>query len=392
MWLHKEGYFTDTLARLQEEGFAVKDFKVAGETCWLIFPPHTGIEWNEDNLIYRSSVWNSQGYPISLSWKKFFNWDERCDLEPKPASLDGCELIDKIDGSTLLASMYKGQLILRTRGSTDISALDNGFEREAILYKYRDFFDKFTMLESTDCTFVFEWTTPSNKIVLDYGSELQLFLTGIINHKDYSYINQSILDQCAEFFGFNRSKTYKFDTLNDLQKAMKDLKGIEGICVYFDNGQRIKKVKTDEYLMLHSVKFKLGYKALIDMIYEENVKLEEFKKRIEERFDHEALTFVENLINEIYEADGYLKARIEWYYEQCIDKLDNVLFESEEDLNERKAFADVVFNQIRCGEYGGFMFKMFDIGRHVGVRQVLMSHESLCVKFKKMVLEIVTGE
>lgn len=377
MWLHKEPYFTCTLARLEKEGFAVKEFKLAGESCWLIFPPHNGIEWNEDNLIYRSSIWNSAGYPVSLSWKKFFNWDERCDLAPKPESLDDCELMDKIDGSTLIVSKYKGQLIMRTRGSTDMEMLDNGHEKAALIEKYDYFFEHLSEMENSR-SIVFEWVTPTNRIVLDYGDEPELILTGVIEHSDYSYVSQEELDEMAETFGFKRPKLYQFTSLGGLMRAMKEMKGIEGVCVYFNGGQDIKKVKTDEYLMLHSVKFKLGYKALVDMIYEENVRIEEFKDRIAKRFDHEGLTYVENLIDTIYDWDFSLKQQITWLYHGLIDNYCPV---------DRKAFAKIVFDggDSWKTEVSAFLFKLYE-SDHKDIRILLMNNASLCEKFKKMIL------
>lgn len=377
MWLHKEVYFTDTLARLQNEGFAVKDFKLAGDKCWLIFPPHSGIEWNEHNLIYRSSIWNSAGYPVSLSWKKFFNWDERCDLAPKPESLDDCELMDKIDGSTLIVSKYKGQLIMRTRGSTDMEMLDNGHEKALLIEKYKDFFDMISCYENTDCSYVFEWVTPSNKIILDYGDEPELILTGVIRHDQYSYVDQKTVDSIASISGFKRPKLYQFGSLGGLMRGMAEMKGIEGVCCYYENGQLIKKVKTDEYLMLHSVKFKLGYRALIDLVYEENVKIEEFKKRIEDRFDHEALTFVENFINNIYKTDTKIKFEITRLYESILLQLTNL---------DRKKFAEAVFESDKGKIYSGFLFKMFE-SYDSDINNILMENSSLCAKFKKLILE-----
>lgn len=381
MWLHKEENFADTRDRLEKEGFAVKPFNIAGEECWLIFPPHMGVEWSKDNMIYRSSIWNSQGYPVSLSWKKFFNWDEQCELAPKPTSLNDCELIDKIDGSTLLVSMYKGQLIMRTRGSHTLEQLDNGFEKDVLLEKYGEFFSSLMQIHVTDCTFVFEWVTPTNKIVLDYGNEPKLFLTGIINHADYKYVPQLILDQTAAWFNFERPKTYKFETITDLQKAMQEMKGIEGVCVYFNGGNDIKKVKTDEYLMLHSVKFKLGYKALIDMIYEENKCEEEFKAYIEKRFDHEGLTFVESLIEQIYLADYTIRASIDHAYTMIM---------MQNEPQDKKAFAAVVMSKdYAYKQYSGFLFKLYE-SDDANLRQLLMSQKGLRDKFKKMILDVVT--
>lgn len=396
MWLHKELDFSDTRARLNDEGFAVKECILANKTCWLIFPPHAGVEWNKDNVIYRSSIWDNEGYPVSLSWKKFFNWDERCDISPKPASLDECRLINKEDGSTLIVSVYNGEFIIRTRGSSDISLLDNGYEKEFLLKKYSKFFNSIPIGDayeyySSSVSWVFEWVTPNNKIILDYGDEPKLILTGIINHSDYSYSPRYDLEYLAKFYDLDIPVEYNFDSIDAMQRAMKELKGIEGICVYFNDYQDIKKVKTSEYLMLHSLKFKLGYKALIDMIFEENLDINKFKNYIERKFDHEGLKYIENLIDDIYYAINQLTDAISWLYEESMIQLNERIDKSTVELNERKEFADIVINELKIKKTAGFMFKMYE-AKTDDVNQVINDNASLKKTFKDKILETVTAK
>lgn len=378
--LHKEKKFEETRIRLADEGFAVKECTIAGETCFLIYPPNMGIEWNEDNLIYRSGIWNYAGQPVSLSWKKFFNWDEQPELAPKPLSMDECSLINKEDGSTLIVSRYKGELVMRTRGATHMEILDNGNEKELLIAKYPKFFKMIDSKyhSSSKYSWVFEWETPSNRIVIDYGDEPRLVLTGIINNEDYSYKTNDLVDLNAKNFHLERPHRYSFDTFDSMQEAMEDLKGIEGICVYYNGDQDIKKMKTSEYLMYHSVKFKLGYKALIEMIYEENAREEEFKQIIEDRFDYEGLHFVEDLIEQIYLADYVIKEAIDHDFKMIM-------------LNRppsKKEFAQIVFNgNERYKAHSGFLFKMYET--RLDLRHILMANESLCVKFKKMIMDFL---
>jgi len=378
--LHKEENFKLTRDRLESEGFAVKECRIANEVCWLIFPPHMGVEWNEDNMIYRSGIWNNKGEGISLSWKKFFNWDEQCELAPKPKTLDECNLINKEDGSTLLISMYKGELIMRTRGTVDMTFLSNGKEKEILKKLYPKLFSHITTWDTTAYTYVFEWETPSNKIVLDYGDKPRLVMTGVIDNFNYEYLENIKVDRIAEELEVPRPCVYGFNSFDDLQNAMTEMKGIEGICVYFNGDQDIKKMKTEEYLMLHSVKFKLGYKALIDMIFEENTREKEFKAHIERRFDHEGLTFVEKLIEDIYLADYTIKTAIEYDFWMIMHT-----FKPE----DKKDFAQCVYNgNKRYAHHQAFLFKMWDNDEYY-LRGLLMKNSSLCEKFKKYVLEVV---
>lgn len=382
MWLHKEKRFEETRLRLADEGFAVKECTIANETCFLIFPPNMGVEWNEDNMIYRSGIWNYAGQPVSLSWKKFFNWDEKCELAPKPTSLDDCTLMNKEDGSTLLVSMYKGELVMRTRGASTMDILDNGDEKEFLINKYPTFFNFIKSFETTSFTYVFEWETPSNKIVLDYGDEPRLVFTGQICHDTYKYVRNDTLDTSAVRLDLVRPPRYGFSSFESMKEAMTELRGIEGICVYFNEDQDIKKMKTIEYLMLHSIKFRLGYKALIDMIYEENQREEEFKAYIEKRFDHEGLTFVKKLIEDIYMADYTLKSAIDHDYSMII------LSQKPQD---KKEFAACVFNgNERYKIHSAFLFKMYE-SDNINICELLMTQLGLRDKFKKMILEMVTS-
>ena len=114
---------------------------IAGEKCFLVCPKDFGVQWNKDNLIFRSSIWNEQGEPVSLSFKKFFNWEEQKELVPFPSSTKNCSLIEKKDGSLLIISKYKNQIIHRTRGTFDASNLENGHEIEFLKQKYPKVFN-----------------------------------------------------------------------------------------------------------------------------------------------------------------------------------------------------------------------------------------------------------
>ena len=105
----------------------------------LVQPVHIGCPWGLDNDIFRSSVWDLDGNLVSASFKKFFNWDEKPDLDPAPASLQGATLMEKVDGSTLIFSRYKGHTVIRTRGTVDARKQENGHEIDLLCEKYGKF-------------------------------------------------------------------------------------------------------------------------------------------------------------------------------------------------------------------------------------------------------------
>ncbi len=296
----------------------VHPHEIAGETAYLVQPIHIGARWTRDNLHFRSSLWNSQGELISASFKKFFNWAEQPELCYTPFSLTangGCELLEKIDGSTLIVSNYKGQLIMRTRGTTDASKLDNGHEIEWLK-------DKYPAIVSVPegVSHIYEWVSPENKIVLNYGEEPDVYLIAIIKHEDYSLASQKQLDDCATMYGFKRPARYNFKSVKEMLEAVEQLKGKEGLCVYCNHGQDIRKVKSAWYLALHRMKTELGsYERVVDFYFSMNrPTYQEYYDFIVKNYDYELAENVRGSISiicegmkEVNQIVSSMKAKVE---------------------------------------------------------------------------------
>lgn len=223
--------------------------------------------WTKDNLIFRSSIWNSQGELISCGFKKFFNFTEQPDLYPSILSSENIIFVEKCDGSLLSISKYKGQLIHRTRGTFDASKMENGFEIEILKQKYPKAFD-FGDEQTSRYSFIYEWVTPNNRIILDY-KELDIYLIGIIDHEDYSMSQQLELNMIAVCLGVKRPKTYYFKSLNEATEEIKNWKDKEGVCAYFNRDQNIVKIKGEHYLKLHYMMSKLAsVKRVLEVWFE----------------------------------------------------------------------------------------------------------------------------
>jgi hypothetical protein len=246
------------LTAINPESFMVHQHFVGGHECYLVQPIHIGATWTRDNLIFRSSLWDKEGYPVSLSFKKFFNWDEKPDLDTPPSNLNGAQLMEKLDGSTLIFSRYKGVTIIRTRGTSDARLQDNGYEVDYLCDKYAAFIKELESRE-TDClSYVFEWLSPTNRIVLNYGDEPDMALVAIINHDSYEYANQCTLDDTAKSLGLRRPRTFNYNSIAEMKQSIEELRDQEGICVYYNQGQSIRKVKSAHYLYLHRAKSEIS--------------------------------------------------------------------------------------------------------------------------------------
>ena len=298
------------LDTIDRESFMVHGHLLNGETVYLIQPIHIGATWTRENLHQRSVVINAEGEIISASFKKFHNWDEKPELDPIPASLKGAQLMEKLDGSTLIFSRYKGKTIIRTRGTVDASTQPlNGHEIDVLKQKYAKFV---TFLEATPTcptSYLFEWTSPLNRIVINYGDEVEMTLIGAIDHRNYSYYSQEALDLIANMFAFKRPRLFSYDSIDEMKSAVEAFKGVEGLCVYYNGGQSIRKVKGAEYLFLHRAKSDVSsIEKMIDLYFSasetvgHNLTYTEFFDYLTKAFDYEIATMARGHASNI--ADG----------------------------------------------------------------------------------------
>jgi hypothetical protein len=295
---------------LDNEFFQVHDHYLSelNETVRLIQPTHIGIKWNQKNKVFRSSVWNLKGELVSAGLPKFTNWGENPDQFPPPISLDNCNVVEKMDGSALIVSKYKGVVILRTRGTVDASKLDNGYEIDTFK---RDILSKLVAAESNHddswpISYVFEWITasPKHRIVINYNNdEPQFILVAIINHSDYSLWKQHTLNQFAATVGLKRPENYTFTCISSLLYDIEKWKGKEGVCVYSNDGQSIHKVKSGEYLSKHRFKENATLEATVDLFFSLGLyNYNEFQKKLIEIFDYECFEMVRGFVSTICDA------------------------------------------------------------------------------------------
>jgi len=285
-----------------QEDFTVKPVNIHGEDCVLVYPKAFP-KWNEENKIYRSSIWRlSDGKPISLSYKKFCNWGEAPEFET-PDFKNKIEFIQKIDGSCLISSKFNGNVIHRTRQTTNAFDMANGSELPQLLQQYSKVFDN-DLINSGNFTILTEWYSPQNVIVLREATEPKLWLTGIVVHSDYSYLSQDKLDELALEWGIERPKRYNFNTFEEMEQAVSQFQTCEGIVAYFNNNQILKKIKAIRYLYLHKIKSNLNtQEAILDLFLSSNCETySDFEYKITTDFDYEVFVQIRSEISKIFDA------------------------------------------------------------------------------------------
>lgn len=258
-------------------------------------------QWDDITLMARGLVTCDQtGKIVARPFKKFFNLEEN-----KHRPTDNFEVYEKMDGSLIVLFYAYNQWIVASRGSftSDQAVAARNIVKQFDLSKL-----------SQDTTYLFEFTSPYNRIVIDYGKDEKLTLLGGIK-TDYGYeTSYPNLKIVANNLGCDLVKQYTDVTdYRSLKQIIKDDQ--EGFVIKFSNGQRIK-IKGDEYIKLHRLMTQVSnrdiWQALADgkdlqKIYEEVPdefygKIKEFEslyklefKRI--KFDYNLI--FQNIMNEL---------------------------------------------------------------------------------------------
>ena len=337
---------------IDRESFMVHEHIISGEVVYLVQPKHIGAKWKKDNLHFRSSVWNYNGELISASFPKFFNWSEQPEISPVPTSLKNTTVVEKLDGSTLIVSKYNGQYILRTRGTVDASTMANGHELELFKEKFLKSLTHDTP-DTWNVSILFEWVSPINKIVLNYGDEPDWYVVGIVHHSDYSLYSQEDLDMWAKNKGFKRPATYTFTDVNDLLQNVDQWKGKEGVCVYSKNDQSIHKVKSADYLIKHRFKSEATLENTLDLYFSYGKPLyQEFESKLTETFDYECFEMVRGYASQICDASKEVNKIVDGF-KSFIDNQLKV-------LSTRKEQAQKVISSYSESNRSSMIFSLLD--------------------------------
>lgn len=340
---------------LLKRGFVIRECNIGPHEAVLVYPAKGNlfeIKWDDDIMKYRSSMWlKKEKKLISASFPKFFNWGEHVDLTPLPTDLKGSVLMEKIDGSALIVSKYDKVLIHRTRGTIDAQELPTGNEIQYLKLKYPNAFDN-KWINSELISLIYEWTSPNNQIVIDYGTDPDIYLVGGIYHGDYSLIEQQDLDSIGKQINVKRPRIYSYNSITDMLSAVQAFKGIEGICLYFgEEQQQILKVKGADYLAKHAFKSHCTLESVIDMFLAKGKpSYNEFISQLTTEFDYECCQMAVPFVSRVCTAYKEIEKIIEHNQKFA----NNVRHMSRKDaaLSIIKAYGDT--------NRSGFVFKALD--------------------------------
>lgn len=200
----------------------------------------------------RGIKFDKSGNIIARPLHKFFNLDE----SQAAFSLDGKTRFyvqEKRDGSMVHSVILNGEVCLMTRkGITDISISAERYLTNA---------HKEIIIGNPNWTYIFEYTSPDNRIVIGYD-EPELTLLAIRNIRTGEYYRThsqgAVIPTVHEYVGseiFNKNEPeYKYvGAFSRLGNLNFDNHGEGVVLVEADNFFHRVKVKTEEYVRIHSM-------------------------------------------------------------------------------------------------------------------------------------------
>ena len=187
---------------------------------------------------------------VSFPFTKFFNAEE-----PNAAKIDWKSAVvqEKLDGSIMSMYWYNGQWRVASNGSPDAGGNVHGFEMtfsELFWQTFKDMGYELPMISQTHFTFIFELTSPYNRIVVPYR-KAGLTLIGIRNN--ITQKEEPIRALC--YPNYQKVKTFALDSMESIINTFADFSGIdsEGYVVVDGQFNRVK-IKHPNYVSLHHLK------------------------------------------------------------------------------------------------------------------------------------------
>lgn len=273
--------------------------------------------WDDVTEQCRGLIVNTtDNFVVGRPFRKFHNYSADSGL-----SLDTqCDVYDKYDGSLIIVAWYYGEPIIATRGSF--------VSDQAILAK-KIFKSNWTASQFTaNETYLFELVGPSNKIVLDY-------------HLD-ALVPIARVNRTTGQVVFSAPLMYATTLRDVLSRPPRP--NSEGVVIHFNDndsptGERMLKIKQEDYLRLHSAKFMLSTRRILEALRSSDP-IENYVNLLPDEFHSWAMNKVDDL-SEVYEL----------FRDNALDDFDKI-----KDIKPRGVFAQ----QAKATRYPNLMFALLD--------------------------------
>ena len=285
----------ETLNKYYEDGWLIKQTHPTLPLIIWNYSQTTQYEgkWDEVTMMCRGLVTDTEGNIMARPFKKFFNMEEG-----KHTPTEEFDVYEKMDGSLIIVFWYDGGWVVASRGS---------FISEQAIGASKIFFEELDHNFSIGITYLFEFTAPWNRIVVDYGEKPNLTLLGAIRTDDETEATWEQLKMIGD--GANCDVVKKYNGISDYStlKGMID-DNAEGFVIRFSNGDRMK-IKGVEYLRLHKIMTEVSTKSVWEIL-SNGGSMEDLLKDVPDEF----YTKIKEYENELVSQFNILKREYEYIF------------------------------------------------------------------------------
>lgn len=206
---------------------------------------------------------------MSRGFDRFFNFGEGDDN--KTFNWNNCIVFNKLDGS-LIKVYHDGDKWCTSTNGTAFA------EGESPLGKtYHDLFVESIGMDLQECfeglntghTYIFELTSPENRIVTRY-TETKATLLAVRDNITGDYAHYSHIEECMEYMKFTELvEHYDINNEKDVLKFVESRDQMdEGVVLYDKGTQQRIKVKNSAYVAIHRLKSGIeNTKSIVDIIF-----------------------------------------------------------------------------------------------------------------------------
>lgn len=255
------------IEEISRRDFLVSERELNGSTVFLIVPKKSKHVWSDEELHLRSILTDPSGEVICSSLPKFFNFheNESHDAVTTRGIMEGrAHFAEKMDGSLIIRTVVDGHVSFRTRGSHHLGDFEEPVMR-LVTDNYPRLLDP-DYFPSNDIrnSLLFEYTSPENKIVVDYD-EPALTVLGSMFWRDGQTpkfkSEPSMVDYIGRVSGVNTPRFFQLpNDIDGLIQAVSGWSNLEGVVVWVrepDGSMHLAKIKAAEYIRIHALKYQI---------------------------------------------------------------------------------------------------------------------------------------
>ena len=217
----------------------------------------------------RGILFYPDGRIMARRLHKFFNVNERDETQHQLVDLSQPHVIlEKLDGSMITPMVVDNAI----RWGTKMGLTGVAEGAEEFVSRHNNYYMFADQLIDQGKTPIFEWCSRKQRIVVDYPSD-RLVLIAVRDNITGEYSTFNDMWVMARDNGIDLVRYYEGTVANmeQLISDTRDLKGVEGWVVRFDDGHMVK-IKAEEYVRFHKTKDGLSQeKNVVEMIVNEKI-------------------------------------------------------------------------------------------------------------------------